>query len=109
MDLKILGNNIRRIRQIRGLTQENAANDLGCSLNTYTKIERGETNIPFMRLVQIASYLNTSVTALVQEEEETTINELADSINKIKDDMGTLQQTLAESLAVYKQKTTTKK
>lgn len=97
MDLKILGNNILRIRQMRGLTQENIANDLGCSLNTYTKIERGETNVPFMRLVQIATYLNSSVTALVQEEEETTINELAESINKIKDDMGALQQTLAES------------
>ena len=109
MDLKILGNNIRRIRQMRGLTQENVANHLGCSLNTYTKIERGETNVPFMRLVQIATYLNSSVTALVQEEEETTINELAESINKIKDDMGALQQTLAESLAVYKEKTSTKK
>ena len=109
MDLKILGNNIRRIRQMRGLTQENVANDLGCSLNTYTKIERGETNVPFMRLVQIATYLNSSVTALVQEEEETTINELAESINKIKDNMDSLQQTLAESLAVYKQKTSTKK
>lgn len=109
MDLKILGNNIRRIRQMRGLTQENVANDLGCSLNTYTKIERGETNVPFMRLVQIATYLNSSVTALVQEEEETTINELAESINKIKDDMGMLQQTLAESLAVYKEKTSIKK
>ena len=109
MDLKILGNNICRIRQMRGLTQENVANDLGCSLNTYTKIERGETNVPFMRLVQIATYLNSSVTALVQEEEETTINELAESINKIKDDMGALQQTLAEGLAVYKEKTSTKK
>ena len=109
MDLKILGNNIRRIRQMRGLTQENVANHLGCSLNTYTKIERGETNVPFMRLVQIATYLNSSVTALVQEEEETTINELAESINKIKDNMDSLQQTLAESLAVYKQKTSTKK
>ena len=109
MDLKILGNNIRRIRQMRGLTQENIANDLGCSLNTYTKIERGETNVPFMRLVQIATYLNSSVTALVQEKEETSITELAESIDKIQATMDTLQQTLAESLAVYKQKTSTKK
>lgn len=109
MDLKILGNNIRRIRQMRGLTQENVANDLGCSLNTYTKIERGETNVPFMRLVQIATYLNTSVTAFVQEKEETSITELAESIDKIQATMETLQQTLAESLAVCKQTTSTKK
>ena len=34
MDLKILGKNIRKVRQQTGLTQENAANDLDCSLNT---------------------------------------------------------------------------
>ena len=57
MDLKTLGRNIRLTRQSQGLTQENVAADLGCSLNTYTKIERGETNVPFSRLIQIAKYL----------------------------------------------------
>ena len=47
MDLKTLGRNIRLTRQSQGLTQEIVAMDLGCSLNTYTKFERGETNIPF--------------------------------------------------------------
>ena len=58
MDLKTLGRNIRLTRQSQGLTQEIVAMDLGCSLNTYTKFERGETNIPFTRLAQIAKYIN---------------------------------------------------
>ena len=64
MDLKTLGRNIRLTRQSQGLTQEVVAMDLGCSLNTYTKFERGETNIPFTRLTQIAKYFNVTVDVL---------------------------------------------
>lgn len=94
MELKTLGRNIRRTRQAKGLTQENAANDLGCSLNTYTKIERGETNVPFMRLVQIAKYLGVNVAELVREIGEPDIRNVAAEILTIKNDIQAIKNLL---------------
>lgn len=37
-----LGNKIRKIREIKGLKQENVADKIGLSLSSYGKIERGK-------------------------------------------------------------------
>lgn len=94
MELKTLGRNIRKARQAKGLTQENAANDLGCSLNTYTKIERGETNVPFLRLAQIAEYLNVSVAELVRETVDVDLKNMATDIILIKHELMTIKNML---------------
>lgn len=95
MDLKILGKNIRKVRQQAGLTQENAANDLDCSLNTYTKIERGETNVPFLRLVQIAEYYKVPLSELVKGPNDLDINNLSQEIKSIKDDIEIIKNILS--------------
>lgn len=94
MELKTLGRNIRKARQAKGLTQENVANDLGCSLNTYTKIERGETNVPFTRLVQITDYLGVTLTDIVKSSSENDINDIAADIAAIKSDIQAIKQML---------------
>lgn len=94
MELKTLGRNIRRARQSRGLTQENAANDLGCSLNTYTKIERGETNVPFLRLVQIAEYLDISVSELTRESSDVDMKGMAADVNFIKQELQAIRNMI---------------
>ena len=95
MDLKILGKNIRKVRQQTGLTQENAANDLDCSLNTYTKIERGETNVQFLRLVQIAEYYKVPLSELVKGPNDLDINNLSQEIKSIKDDIEIIKNILS--------------
>ena len=95
MNLKILGKNIRKVRQQTGLTQENAANDLDCSLNTYTKIERGETNVPFLRLVQIAEYYKVPLSELVKGPNDLDINNLSQEIKSIKDDIEIIKNILS--------------
>ena len=95
MDSKILGKNIRKVRQQTGLTQENAANDLDCSLNTYTKIERGETNVPFLRLVQIAEYYKVPLSELVKGPNDLDINNLSQEIKSIKDDIEIIKNILS--------------
>ena len=94
MELKTLGRNIRKARQAKGLTQENAAVDLGCSLNTYTKIERGETNVPFLRLVQIAEYLGVTVSDLVREGANVDLKNMATDIILIKHELMTIKNML---------------
>jgi transcriptional regulator with XRE-family HTH domain len=67
MEIKKLSNNIRRIRVLNGLTQENVANDLGISLTAYGKIEQAKTDISFSRLCQIAEYFKIKPAALLEE------------------------------------------
>lgn len=57
MKRESIGKQIRKIRLEKELSQENVAADLGISKGAFSKIERGTTNIPISRLLQIASVL----------------------------------------------------
>lgn len=56
-----LGEKIRGVRQMKGLSQENLADMLGISLLAYGDIERGKKDVAFSRLEQIADKLGVSV------------------------------------------------
>ena len=60
-----LANYIRFLRLQKGLSQDNIAYDLGISVTAYSKIERGATNVSFLRLKQIAECLGITMTSLV--------------------------------------------
>lgn len=60
-----IGSNIRKIRGLRGLKQENMARALQISLNSYGKLERDEIRIRLNRLEEIAAILQTSVTHIL--------------------------------------------
>ena len=90
IDLKTLGNNIRKVRQSRDLTQEDVACDIDISLTAYTNMERGITNIPVLRLMQLADYFEINVTEFFEPKENrpaTNIEELANDIHQIKDEL----------------------
>ena len=65
---------IRFIRQIKGLTQEEAANKLQMSVNGYGDIERGETDVNLSRLEQIASLFEIRLSELFGLDEKTIFN-----------------------------------
>ncbi len=58
-----VGQNIRRIREFKNLTQEAVAEKSGLSVSTYGNIERGEADVNFRKLADIAEALE------VQEED----------------------------------------
>jgi transcriptional regulator with XRE-family HTH domain len=95
MDLVKLGKNISAKRRLLGLKQEDVAFDIDISITSYAKIERGETNIPFMRLVQIADYLKIEVAELVGENNNAYCFEnLASDIRQIKFDIQQIKEAL---------------
>ncbi len=61
-----IGNNIRRIREIKNLTQEAVAELAGMSVSAFGNIERGDTDVNFRKLADIAEALQ------VKEEEIVT-------------------------------------
>ena len=56
-----MGNNIRKWRNLKGIKQEMLADDLEISKVSISKIETGKTDIPLLRLYQIASILGIQV------------------------------------------------
>ncbi len=60
-----IGEKIRAIRQLKGLSQENMANLLNMNVLSYGDMERGKTDIKYLRLEQISSVLNMTVCDIV--------------------------------------------
>ena len=60
-----LGIKIRSYRSLKGYSQENMAELLDISPTAYAKIERGETDVNFSRIEQIANALQVSTSELI--------------------------------------------
>ena len=56
-----IGDKIRLIRTLKGLSQENMAAMLNVSLMTYGDIERNKKDVPLNRLNEIATILGVSI------------------------------------------------
>ncbi|MBC7913329.1 MAG: helix-turn-helix transcriptional regulator [Pyrinomonadaceae bacterium] len=54
------GTKIRMIRELRGLSQENVAEQLGIAQNTYSKIESNQTKLSTEMLAKIADIFDVS-------------------------------------------------
>ena len=65
--MKVL-ENIKHYRKLKSLSQEEMSDRLGMSQNNYGKIERGDTELTVVRLVEISKILETPIFELVGEE-----------------------------------------
>lgn len=65
-----IGQNIRKVRELKNLTQSYIARQLGISVAAYSKIERNKTNVSLQRLQQIADILGTETTAILNFNEQ---------------------------------------
>jgi transcriptional regulator with XRE-family HTH domain len=65
---------IHLMRTIKCLSQEDMAEKLGISPNGYGKIERGETDVQWSRLEQIAEIFGITITELLNLSETTFFN-----------------------------------
>jgi transcriptional regulator with XRE-family HTH domain len=65
--LKILGERIREMRKVKNLTQEDLAYESDIDRSYIGGVERGERNLSFDKLCQIASALSCDVAALTKE------------------------------------------
>lgn len=60
-----IATNIKRVRRIKSLTQEQIAGKLDISQNAYSKIELGHSKLTVERLFQIAQILDVKVMQLI--------------------------------------------
>jgi transcriptional regulator with XRE-family HTH domain len=65
---------IRRIRELRGYSQEYLASKLHITQNTYSKIERGETALSIEKLTDICNALEIDITTLFNFDDKQIFN-----------------------------------
>ncbi|MCD8178218.1 MAG: helix-turn-helix domain-containing protein [Tannerellaceae bacterium] len=61
-----LGDQIRKIRKSKGLSQEALANEAGIDRAYMGEIERGERNVTILTLVKIAEQLKCDISAFTK-------------------------------------------
>lgn len=64
--LELLGRKIRKLRQEKGLSQEEFAHTANIDRSYIGQIERGERNIAFFNLLKIARALGVKVSDLTE-------------------------------------------
>lgn len=63
----VVGRNIRRLRQKRGLSQEDLADEIGVHRTYMGGVERGERNLTLRSLERLAARLGVSPLSLLQD------------------------------------------
>ncbi len=86
---KTLGDKIRQLRLIRGLNQDNIAEELNMSAGNYGKIERGEVSLSIEKLQRISEIFEVKIsdffdesTPLIQKAQTKDSKSDKDYINK---------------------------
>jgi transcriptional regulator with XRE-family HTH domain len=59
--LVLVGRQLRRLREAKGISQENFANEAGLARSYYSGIERGHRNLATLNLIRIADALECEI------------------------------------------------
>ena len=70
----LIGNKIRKIRELRGYTEEYLAHRLGMSQNNFSKIELGKVALTLERIEEIAKVLDIDPIKLIEFDEAIIFN-----------------------------------
>jgi transcriptional regulator with XRE-family HTH domain len=69
-----IGQKIKKLRELKGLKQEDLAHKLGITQSAYSKMEIGTVDIPFSKLEEIASILGISIENIIGFNEAIVFN-----------------------------------
>jgi transcriptional regulator with XRE-family HTH domain len=71
---RTLGHKIRKMRELRNLTQEYVATRLGISQSNYARMESNDVSIPDKRLAELSEILQTTPEAIRNFDEKVVFN-----------------------------------
>lgn len=76
--------NIKKFRELKSITREQMASDLGMSLSNYSKIERGEIDLTISRAEQIAQVLGVDLSQIMDFDVSQIFNVNNNKINYLQ-------------------------
>ena len=110
---KIIGERIRQLRALRGLSQDNMADEIGMSAGNFGKIERGEIDVSASNLIQIAKVLGVSVSDFFEDKPITPLSdkkiEYGYATKEELSEVAKALQSLAEQINNLREELPTKK
>jgi transcriptional regulator with XRE-family HTH domain len=74
-----IGEKIRKIRELKGLKQENIATALSMSVTAYGNLERGDTQLTYEKLEEIAKAMEVTVQDIMNIPEQFNIQSITNS------------------------------
>lgn len=74
MDLKSISTNIKKFRELKGVTREFISDELGMSVSGYSKIERGEVDLTISKLQKISEILQINPSQILNFDSSTIFN-----------------------------------
>ena len=83
-----IGEKIRKMRDLKGLSQDNMAHSMGISTSAYGKIERDETEITLSKLEEIARIFQVNLIDILKFDEQSVFVNTFD--NKANNNKGNL-------------------
>jgi transcriptional regulator with XRE-family HTH domain len=69
-----LGNKIKKLRELKNLTQEHMANSIGITQGAYSRMELGETEITYTKLEKISEELGMKPEDVIAFNESVVFN-----------------------------------
>lgn len=70
----ILGHKIKKLRELKDLTQEYMAQELGLNQSAYSKIESGASDVSYSKLEKIATVLGLKLEDILSFNEQMVFN-----------------------------------
>lgn len=77
-----IGTKIRKIRELKGLSQENLAQELNLSINGYGKIERNEVSVNYDRLLEVSKILQVSLEDIIGFDDNVAFNNFNNTVEQ---------------------------
>jgi transcriptional regulator with XRE-family HTH domain len=74
--MKTVFENIKKFRELKSITRESMAADLGMSLSGYSKLERGEVELTLSKVFKISQILNVSIEQLLNFDPSQIFNDM---------------------------------
>jgi transcriptional regulator with XRE-family HTH domain len=74
MDNLNIGHKIKKLRELKNLTQEHMANSIGISQGAYSRMELGETEITYSKLEKISEELELKPEEIIAFNESVVFN-----------------------------------
>lgn len=75
-----IGTKIRKIRELKGFSQENVAEELGMSVTGYGKIERNEVSVNVDKLLKIAEVFQIGVEQIIGFDDNIAFNNFSNTV-----------------------------
>lgn len=99
--LQVIGKNIKRIRLLRGLSQETLASDLQKSINFVSLIERGESGLSIPTLIDICKVLEVDANSIFEGVIAPPTANVEDFITKSLSLFDSADKTIVTDLITY--------